>query len=72
MGPELLYRVDVVEQSLAGESHEQLLVPLVWFIQVPQMQHLQGIHTCREEALYAGLQGPRVQEGVSVVGTVAS
>jgi len=30
-------------------------------IQVLQMQHLQGIHMCREEASQAGLLDPQVQ-----------
>ena len=32
-------------------------------IQVLQMQHLQGIHMCREEASQARLLDPRVQLG---------
>ena len=32
-------------------------------VQVLQMQHLQGIHTCREEASQAGLLDLRVQLG---------
>ena len=34
-----------------------------WLIQVLQVQHLQGIHTCREEASQAGLLGLRVATG---------
>ena len=32
-----------------------------WLVQVLQMQHLQGIHACREKASQAGLLDPQVQ-----------
>ena len=37
-----------------------------WLVQVLQAQHLQCIHTCREEASQAGLLDPRVATGEGV------
>ena len=46
----------------------RLVVARRRLVQVLQAQHLQGIHTCREEASQAGLLDPRVATGEGVGG----
>ena len=49
-------------------ARRRLVVARRRLVQVLQAQHLQGIHTCREEASQAGLLDPRVATGEGVGG----
>ena len=49
-------------------AHRRLVVARRQLVQEMQAQHLQGIHTCREEASQARLLDPRVATGKGVGG----
>jgi hypothetical protein len=58
-------RLDVDERVEQCRVVASILHVLAWFILVLQMQHLQGIHTYREEAPRTELLGSRqrIREG---------
>ena len=58
----------VVARRRLVVARRRLVVARRRLVQVLQAQHLQGIHTCREEASQAGLLDPRVATGEGVGG----
>ena len=55
--------IHVQQGRRRAAARHRLVVARRRLVQVLQVQHLQGIHTCREEASQVGLLGPRVATG---------